>query len=208
MTTLPLVPDSFNILDGSQNNLNCIGFVDVEWVRHRASLAGGKFEDSGIKAALLHQDLKARSRSSNYLRTYLYDAEYHDHGHANAEAQRNYLDDLDDTPGIQLRRGYLMDRRSLEQKAVDTLLVLDLLTLAHRNAYHTALLVAGDRDFAEAVREVQRNGKRVILVVPEKAPVAQELRRLADDIQKWDLAQLAQLLSGPAPPPPPPPRDR
>jgi uncharacterized LabA/DUF88 family protein len=67
-----------------------------------------------------------------------------------------------------------------EQKGVDTLLVLDLVKLAQQNVYDTAILIAGDRDLAEAVSTVQQLGKQVILVYPEGAGVSPALRRLAD----------------------------
>ena len=48
-----------------------------------------------------------------------------------------------------------------EQKGVDTLLVLDLVTLAIRNVYDTAILVAGDQDYIEPVLQVKMLGKIV-----------------------------------------------
>ncbi|MGH8906868.1 MAG: NYN domain-containing protein [Egibacteraceae bacterium] len=46
-----------------------------------------------------------------------------------------------------------------QQKGVDTLVTLDLVRLAQRNAYDTAILIAGDRDLAEAIRTAQDSGK-------------------------------------------------
>ena len=42
----------------------------------------------------------------------------------------------------------------MEQKGVDSLMVLDLVRLAQLRAFDTALVVAGDRDLAEALRVV------------------------------------------------------
>jgi uncharacterized LabA/DUF88 family protein len=68
------------------------------------------------------------------------------------------------------------------QKGVDTLIVLDLVRLAGRGVCSTALLVAGDRDLAEAVRAAQDFGVRVVIAVPPGQGLADELRRLADEV--------------------------
>ena len=46
----------------------------------------------------------------------------------------------------------------------------------------TALLIAGDRDLAEAVRTAQDFGVRVVIAVPPGQGLADELRRLADEV--------------------------
>jgi uncharacterized LabA/DUF88 family protein len=47
-------------------------------------------------------------------------------------------------------------RPERRQKGVDTLITLDLVRLAQCGAFHTAVLVAGDRDLAEPVRTQRR----------------------------------------------------
>ena len=44
------------------------------------------------------------------------------------------------------------------QKGVDTLITLDMIRLASRSAFDVAVLIAGDRDLAEAIRTVQDYG--------------------------------------------------
>jgi uncharacterized LabA/DUF88 family protein len=66
------------------------------------------------------------------------------------------------------------------QKGVDVLLALDLVRLAQHHAYDTAILIAGDRDFAEAIRSAQNEGRRVVLSCPEGAAIADEVEQLAD----------------------------
>lgn len=119
-------------------------------------------------------------------RSYVYDAE-HNPTHPDYKAQREDFDRLAEQPNIRLRLGYLVERKPgtpkarLEQKGVDTLLVLDLVRLAQQQAYDTAVLFAGDRDFVEAVRVVADDySRRVILATPESAPVAKELRHVVD----------------------------
>jgi uncharacterized LabA/DUF88 family protein len=47
------------------------------------------------------------------------------------------------------------------EKGVDVALVTDLLAMAFRNVYDTAIIVSGDKDFENAIDEVKRLGKRV-----------------------------------------------
>jgi uncharacterized LabA/DUF88 family protein len=83
------------------------------------------------------------------------------------------------------------------QKGVDVLLALDLVRLGQRHAYDTAILIAGDRDFAEAIRLAQNEGRRVVLSCPEGAAVADEVEQLADismPIQQPDLKMMLRSL--------------
>ncbi len=47
------------------------------------------------------------------------------------------------------------------EKGVDVLLATDMISLAFRNAYDTAILVSGDSDYIPVVEEIQQLGKRV-----------------------------------------------
>jgi uncharacterized LabA/DUF88 family protein len=86
-------------------------------------------------------------------------------------------------------------RPSYEQKGVDTLLVLDLVTLAQIHAYETAILITGDRDIAEAVRAAQDLGRRLILVCPTQAGVSAELRQLADKVVDVDARDIEAVVT-------------
>ncbi len=103
------------------------------------------------------------------LRTYVYDAQYPDDADRYPD-QRAYFDALAAEPGIRLRLGHLVERSAgspraaWQQKGVDTLVVLDLVRLAQLRAYDIALIIAGDRDLAEALRVVaDDHARRVIL---------------------------------------------
>jgi uncharacterized LabA/DUF88 family protein len=144
------------------------------------------------------------SGSEPLLRVYWYDAAF-DPRHARYPPQRRFFDALGATPGLQLRLGHLQEitpgwhhavrqavvaagadlaaferhfefRPQLAQKGVDTLMALDLVRLAQRDVYATAIVVAGDRDLAEPVRVAQDEGRRVIVAVPRGAGFATELR--------------------------------
>lgn len=149
-----------------------------------------------------------------FLRLYWYDGAYPITDSANYVPQRKYFNELESCPGIQLRLGHLEPRpfdfkpalrnaahsmgidyptlmrhfkpeKIYQQKGVDTLLVLDMLRLVQQGACSSFVLMAGDRDLAEAVRTVQQLGATVILAHPEGAPVASELRDLADERVVW-----------------------
>ena len=69
-----------------------------------------------------------------------------------------------------------------QQKGVDTLMTLDMVRLASRSAFETAIVISGDRDLAEVVRTVQDYGVRVLIATPNRASVAGEVLQLADNV--------------------------
>ncbi|GAA2862683.1 NYN domain-containing protein [Nonomuraea rubra] len=164
----------------------------------------------------------ARMRSG-FLRCYWYDGVYPE-GAPLRHRQRTELDRLEACPGIQLRLGHLqavpfehkeqlkaaaraagvdysqlMRHFRLEtrytQKGVDTLMVLDMLRFVQQGMTKKIILVAGDRDLAEAVREVQNMGATVLLAYPQGAPVAGELASLADERIAWSAEVLGRLIT-------------
>ena len=74
---------------------------------------------------------------------------------------------------LRMREGRLVE------KGVDVAIVTDMLVLAFRNAYDTAILVSGDTDLVEAVRAIKAMGKRVEIAMFSHV-VGEELRRSAD----------------------------
>ncbi|HIP42952.1 MAG TPA: NYN domain-containing protein [Aquifex aeolicus] len=76
--------------------------------------------------------------------------------------QRRFLDELS-LMGIKVRTANLRKLPGGEflEKEVDIMLATDMLSLAYRNAYDTAILVSGDSDFIHTVEAVQSLGKRV-----------------------------------------------
>jgi uncharacterized LabA/DUF88 family protein len=173
----------------------------VDWIR-------GRFAEDG---------------SSRLLRVYWYDGAF-DPRDRRYESQRRYFDAIASVPGIQLRLGHLQEvqprwqhalRKALEacgvdeaefgkhfamrpevrQKGVDTRLTLDLVRLAQRRVYDTALLLAGDRDLAEPVRVAQDEGSLVSLAAPAQAGIANELRQLVDAHIPLDADDLRAMLT-------------
>jgi uncharacterized LabA/DUF88 family protein len=168
-------------------------------------------------------EAQALRESCSLLRAYWYDGAF-EPGHQQYQSQRTAFNAIASCPGIQLRLGHIREdtptwhhavkravaacgislaqfeqhfsfRPQREQKGVDTLIVLDLVRLAQHRAYDCALLLAGDRDLAEAVRVAQDEGRRVIVAHPERSGVATELRQLADEVIAISAADLQTMLT-------------
>ena len=75
--------------------------------------------------------------------------------------QRGFLNELSNL-GLKVKtiplkktpEGYI-------EKGIDILIATDMISLAFRDAYDTAILVSGDSDFVPVVEEIQQLGKRV-----------------------------------------------
>ena len=95
--------------------------------------------------------------------------------------QRRFLDELS-LMGIKVKTSNLRKLPSGEylEKEVDITLATDMLSLAYKNAYDTAVLVSGDSDFIYTVEEVQRLGKRVENATFKKTS-SFNLRKACDD---------------------------
>lgn len=79
-------------------------------------------------------------------------------------SQKSFLDQLQQTPYCTVRSGHLLRRgETYIEKGVDVLLTVDMIRLARLNSYDTAILVSGDGDFTEAVKDVKDMGKQVEL---------------------------------------------
>jgi uncharacterized LabA/DUF88 family protein len=156
------------------------------------------------------------------LRTYWYDGAF-DPTDRRYRSQRTYFDAVAATPGVQIRLGHVQERtpcwqhsvkKAIEacgvdlaeferhytfrpeqyQKGVDSLIVLEMVRLADRGVFDVAVLVAGDRDLARAVREAQEAGACVIVAHPDRAGAATELRQLADTLVAIDGDQLSRMI--------------
>lgn len=169
-----------------------ISFVDCGYVRRTiANVTDQSERDIRLNVRRMTNQV-AQVRYLRLLRSYLYDGAF-PAGHERHDEQQAEHERLADQPGVQLRLGTVRGDPP-RQKGVDTLLVLDMLTMAQRGAYDTAVLWAGDADFTEVVDQVQRLGRQVALVIAPGGSVANELRRTADVILEmtpawWKTAQ-------------------
>ena len=85
-------------------------------------------------------------------------------------------------------------RPTRQQKGVDTLIALDLVRLAGRGVIDTAVVVSGDRDFAEAIRAAQDFGTEVLVATPRLTSVAREVATVADGILEMTKKDLERML--------------
>jgi uncharacterized LabA/DUF88 family protein len=161
---------------------------------------------------------------ARFLRAYWYDGAF-DPGDRRRANQEQFLAAIAAQEGIQLRLGHIQEvkpawqhalrkaleavgvdessfqkhfelRPELRQKGVDTRITLDLVRLAQRRAFDAAVLIAGDRDLAEAVRVAQDEGALITVASPALNTVARELRELADHLIEIPNDQLATMLEG------------
>jgi uncharacterized LabA/DUF88 family protein len=203
------------------------GFVDVGFLRGGGVKALGN-KNVKINAPATVAWLKGLGSSygcSEFLRTYWYDGQLPE-SHIQHTTQAQEFRRIGQTPGLQMRSGYMQKQKQAwqyplqqalqnfgvdmqkfeaatnfhfndkyEQKGVDTLIVLDLVRLAQRRAYDTAILLCGDRDIAEAVRVAQDEGRRVVVAYPRGAGLSHELKHYADELLELDLNVLNLLFA-------------
>jgi uncharacterized LabA/DUF88 family protein len=94
--------------------------------------------------------------------------------------QQNFLNELQNL-GIKVKTMPLKKTpEGFIEKGVDILLATDMLSLAYRDAYDTAILVSGDSDYIPVVEMVQQLGKRVENASFKKTS-SYELRKVCDD---------------------------
>lgn len=171
-----------------------VGFVDAGVLR---SFQKGYFRPQGTVIVNWFRQLeKTHLVGERFLRLYWYDG-IRDPHHRQYPQQRRFFDAIGKTPGIQLRLGHLVEREDnrLQQKGVDTRLILDLVRLAGRSVFSTAVLIVNDRDFTEAIRAAQDFGARVLIATANQHTVAHDIRQLADGMITISKATLREMLS-------------
>ena len=94
---------------------------------------------------------------------------------------REYWEAIELEPDTQLGFGMVRGKKRIRQKAVDTLLVTDLLVGVFTDLFEIAILLAGDQDFVPAVIEAKRRGVMVVVMAEERS-LGDDLRRAADRV--------------------------
>ncbi|MDA2933332.1 NYN domain-containing protein [Acidobacteria bacterium AH-259-D05] len=97
---------------------------------------------------------------------------------------KSYWDAVELLPDTHLGFG-LVRGQPRRQKAVDTLIAVDMLVGAFTNLFAVAVLISGDADFVPVVDEVRRCGI-MVAVAAEKDTVAEDLMRAADRFVEID----------------------
>ena len=131
----------------------------------------------------LHEALSRRVEEHSALpklRTYWYDGAPGPHGELTADHHR-----IASLPNLKLRLGRVIHG---QQKGVDTLITLDLLTLARERSVATAYLLTGDEDLREAVVAAQSLGVQVVLLgVPPGGGSRQSFTLINECDEHWVL---------------------
>ena len=172
---------------------NFVGFVDAGVLR---AVRKHYFRPQGRIITDWFRSLeKTDLLGEKFLRLYWYDGAFNPDD-CRYQSQRRFFDAIESTPGIQLRLGHLHENndKKLQQKGVDTLLTLDLVRLAGKSAYATAVLIINDGDFSEAIRAAQDFGVRVVIATPNKYKVAIQLKNLADGVTTIPRETLVEML--------------
>jgi uncharacterized LabA/DUF88 family protein len=109
-------------------------------------------------------------RGRRLVRTYFYTAKIEkppdEYWKNQLAEQQKLLTALAHQPFVEVRLGRLQFKEGNvpRQKGVDVLLALDMLRFALKGNYDTAILVSGDGDFADIVRMVKDEGRKVEIV--------------------------------------------
>lgn len=103
------------------------------------------------------------SGERSHIRTYYYNAPLHrEEDEERFLQQQKFFETVRRLPQIEVRLGRLVQRgTTYVEKGIDIAITIDMLDLALRNAYDTAILVTGDGDFSPLIDAVKGWGKKV-----------------------------------------------
>ena len=97
--------------------------------------------------------------------------------------RREYLDRIRKTDYFDVQLGSLrISNQKTQQKGVDVLLSIDMISKAYEHQYDEAVLIAGDSDFIKVVESVKRVGATVLGIYFENHASAELLH--AFDVRK------------------------
>lgn len=186
-------------------NRNVIMLIDVGFLWKALLLHFGKTKRNEVTVdyASLCQvlaDLAEEDTAASLLRQVWYDA-------ARARRPTGEHRTLSAIAGVHVRLGWIVDTSTGPvQKAVDTAIVRDLVTAAHRHSADELVLLAGDGDLVPGIAEAADFGIKINLwgvsIDDSRVRQSDELVALADRRLTLDLKDLeahAQVAGAPAP---------
>jgi uncharacterized LabA/DUF88 family protein len=158
--------------------------------------AGVKFGLNLQKSVNIDSLVKKLVLERRLVRAYYYTTPSPRPSSPQGKAHQRFLDKLGWVENLQFRLGRIVPRRhTIEcpkcqeafeynvytQKGVDTRIAVDMVTLAVRDAYDTAILISGDSDLAEAVNYIREQTNKTVenACVPDKS-WAKTLREASD----------------------------
>jgi uncharacterized LabA/DUF88 family protein len=110
---------------------------------------------------------------------------------ARVEGQEARFDAIDKVEGVHVRYGYLTPGKKRQQKEVDVLLAVDMLTHAFNKNMDEAVLLSGDRDFRPVVESIVRLGT-LVRVAYDPRTGSRPLARAADNEMEIDITALCR----------------
>jgi uncharacterized LabA/DUF88 family protein len=108
---------------------------------------------------------------------------------ARVERQEARFDEIGKADGVIVRYGHLSPGKKRQQKEVDVLLAVDMLTHSFNKSMDEAVLLTGDRDYRPVVESVVRLGT-LVKVVFDPRTGSKPLARAADSEVEIDLVTL------------------
>lgn len=134
--------------------------------------------------ASLNYELFAKKLTGNreHVRTYYYNCPLDQTNNQQAyKSQQRFFNNLHNTPDLEVRLGRLQPKAdgTKTEKGVDVKIAVDMITKAYKNHYDVAILVSGDADFVEVIKEVKDNAKHVELAAFPNQP-CYHLKQSAD----------------------------
>lgn len=108
---------------------------------------------------------------------------------ARVQRQQDLFDQIDKSEGVHVRQGWLSPGKKRQQKEVDVLLAVDMLTHSFYKNMTKAVLLSGDRDFKPVVEAVVRLGTYVELAYDPRIG-SKQLARSVDSERVIDIAAL------------------
>jgi uncharacterized LabA/DUF88 family protein len=144
-------------------------------------------------------DYKAVMDTFRARRAYLYDCiddlqkdgESDDDFKARVDQQVARFEAIDKVEGLHVRFGYLSPGKRRQQKEVDVLLAVDMLTHSFNKNMDEAVLLAGDRDFRPVVESIVRLGTLVKVACASRTG-SKPLAREADYEVEIDITALCR----------------
>jgi len=130
------------------------------------------------------------------LRTYYYNAPLNSNEDPLAASkQQRFFAAIKAIPYLELKLGRLESRPGGQhsEKGVDIMMSVDMVSMASRDVYDTAIVVTGDGDFAYAVYAVKEHGKHVENACTRYGH-ARALREACDVCIEIDAAFVSDLL--------------
>lgn len=156
-------------------------FIDGEQLRKTAEDVGNDWFGKPI-------ELDYAKLQGSHLKVFYYDCLPAKRAAENEEelAKRRavklaFFNELRELQGWHVSEGVARHRKKerQEQKEVDILIAVDMLTHTHRRNMHRLTFISGDQDFAPLIEAVVREGMYVELLYPE-GRTSSDLRHFAD----------------------------